>query len=289
MLFTHTPVESYAIGKRDILVKREDQCGPVGAPTFSKIRGLIPYLEKLKADNPKLEVVGYVETSISMAGWGVAWACRELGLKCLIFDPQYIPDSELSILRMHRRQWTKYGAVITPVPAGRAKVNWYVAKKRMDEELGDIGHLLPLGLPFPETIYATSNEVYYTIKKQMIPVDAIVVNVGSGTIAAGIVHALYTHMELNDIKVYGIMGRSGNIHNKRQSILAHAEIPPEGSLFAPDIPFIRIIDPGWEYTQKSEIKSPFPSHPYYDLKAWEWLVNNHESIEGSILFWNIGR
>jgi hypothetical protein len=34
---------------------------------------------------------------------------------------------------------------------------------------------------------------------------------------------------------------------------------------------------------------PFPCNPYYDLKAWEWLMKNKGQLEEPILFWNIGQ
>ena len=66
------------------------------APTFSKIRGIVPAPTGLMHYRPDLEVIGYVETSISMALVG-EWRgrVRSLGLRCIIFDPQYKPETEL--------------------------------------------------------------------------------------------------------------------------------------------------------------------------------------------------
>jgi len=44
VLLRDTSVEEYD----GIYVKREDLCAPEGAPPFSKIRGLVKHLEKLK-------------------------------------------------------------------------------------------------------------------------------------------------------------------------------------------------------------------------------------------------
>ena len=82
------------------------------------------------------------------------------------------------------------------------------------------------------------------------------------------------------------MGRTGNINQKKELIARKAKILP-GGLFGNYLD-LNLIDEGWEYTQKSEIQCPFPCHEYYDLKAWEWLTKNIESLTGTVLFWNIG-
>jgi len=295
-MFKSTPIETYQVDGHAVIVKREDTCGPEGAPTFSKIRGLFPHLISMKKDNPKLEVVAYVETSVSMAGWGVAWACSQLDLRCIIFDPQYIPKTELPLLRYHRLQWDKWGAERRPIKAGMAKVNWMIARKIMKEEFGKKGALLELGLPLQESIAATADELVYTVANQTSDFGSIVVNVGSGTIAAGLLKGLSTLSILLDnkyskIPIYGIMGRSGNLAKKTKKIYSKAELPPAGSLFATLQPRPRLLlqDPGWEYTQKSDVDVPFFCHPYYDRKAWEWLQQNIGTIEQPVLFWNIGR
>jgi hypothetical protein len=99
------------------MVKREDLCAEPPAPPFSKIRGLVERIRRLKADG--YETVGYTETAVSMAGWGVAWACAQFDMRAVIFDPQYKKTPEL--LTFHREQWAKFGATIVPIQAGMAR------------------------------------------------------------------------------------------------------------------------------------------------------------------------
>src|SRR5690606_14344341 len=115
ILLRDTPIEEYD----GIYVKREDLCAPEGVPPFSKIRGLVKHLEKLKREG--YIGVSYVETSVSMAGWGVAWACYHLGMKCRIFNPVY--KKSIPLLEFHRQQWERWGAELVDIPAGMAKVN----------------------------------------------------------------------------------------------------------------------------------------------------------------------
>jgi len=261
IILNDTPIEEYD----GIHVKREDLCAPPGAPPFSKIRGLVKHLEKLKQQG--FEGAAYVETSVSMAGWGLAWACYHLGLKCLIFNPIY--KNPAPLLQHHRWQWERWGAELVDIPAGRAKVNYYTAQKQVPQGF----RLLPLGLPLSETLSET-----YTVARDCVEnYRSIVICVGSGTIAAGVFQATTPGQTL-----YGVMCRSGELGRKRRHVMGDVIFPglSKGEL--------RLIDKGWEYAQPCEVKTPFPCHDYYDTKAWEWLVQNKESLEPPILFWNIG-
>lgn len=273
----HTPIEKY--GK--IFVKREDLCFTEPAPPFSKCRGIIVHLQKLKDSG--ITTVGYVETSISMAGWGVVWACELIGLKAVIFDPRYKETPETLIY--HRQQWAKFPCTIIPVPAGMAKVNWYIAKKILAEQYGKTSILLPLGLPFKETINATAEEFSTCldfIRKEKI--ETVVCCVGSGTIIAGILKGL------NKVgwatSLIGVMTRTGNVEQKEAAIYKKAGIVYGGFFSTPTV--FSLHDPGWEYTQESKFTAPFPCHKYYDLKAYQWLVEHRSHLYNNILFWNIG-
>lgn len=282
ILKVNTPVEKYQVKGREVFVKREDLCVPPPGPTFSKVRGLLKRLQLLKDKGYK--TVGYTESSISMAGWGVAWLAPKVGLKAVIFDPQYSTKSRrlkhLDVLDFHRSKWKELGAEIIPVKAGMVKVNYYICKKILKERYPN-SIMLPLGLPFEETIDETARiSDQYKAKFK-----TVVVCVGSGTITAGLLRGLCPGSS-----IYGIMCRSGDPVKKRKDIIiksGRAEGNVESLVDPVPIEF-ECIDPGWKYTDRSKAEAPFPCHPYYDLKAWEWLVENITTLEDPILFWNIG-
>jgi hypothetical protein len=274
LIHNNTPVERHEIPGGPVYVKREDLAVSPPAPPFSKMRGLIPVLEALKANG--IEHVGYTETNVSMAGWGVAWGCAQLGLTAVIFDPQYKTPQPL--LDLHRKHWEAHGALTVPVPAGRAKVNWYRSRKIMLERYAKRGHLLPLGLPFDSSIDETYKEAIRT-RIKCDDYETVVVNVGSGTICAGLVRAF------RDKRVIGVMGRSGSVSHKAAVIEKKSGVVLNGMVGA----HVQLIDPGWEYTARSKARCPFPCHPWYDLKAWQWLTENREEFTGPVLFWNIGQ
>jgi len=271
-----TPIERHY----NVLVKRDDLCFPPPAPPFSKCRGIIEHLRRLKREG--IEYVGYTETSISMAGWGVAWACKELGLKAVLFDPQYKQTPE--VLKYHRQQWKQFDPIIVPIQAGMASVNVHIAANILRRTYKN-SIMLPLGLPFEETMEATRVETIETMQALSSEnIKSVVVSVGSGTIYAGIFRGLH---DLGvPVTLYGILTRSSNLKRKRMSIQNKAGIFEFGLSDSPVK--MKLIDKGWEYTQRSYQECPFPCHPYYDLKAWEWLVKI-QYIPERILFWNIGK
>lgn len=270
-----TPVEEYRLKGHDVLVKREDLASPAPGPTFSKVRGLVPVLQRLKSKG--IKKVAYTESAISMAGWGVAWACKELQIQSIIFDPQYKETPDL--LAFHREQWNKFGATIIPIPAGRAKIGWFQSKKWMKQNCPkDDWELLPLGLPYPETVDAAAVEMRDTLKKYQP--GCVVVPVGSGTVAAGVVQACPT-----DLPIYGVLCRTGNISIKMKIMMNKGGWTVYGLRNRRSV---ILTDPGYEYTDEETISLPFPCHRYYDAKAAKWMLDNIDNLPQPCLFWNIG-
>ena len=271
-----TPIEKYRVGNKYVWVKREDLAADLPAPSFSKIRGLIPHLEKLRSSG--IKCVGYTETTVSMAGWGVAWAAQIIGLKSVIFEPVYVSDRpDLRVLEKHKEYWKQFGADIIGLPAGRAKVNFYLSRKILAERYEN-AQMLPLGLPFQETIEETAKIARQVEEENNF--QAVVVNIGSGTICAGLLRGF------NNVDLYGVMGRTGSVEGKTRLIYEKADVPQYG-LFRKHL---TVVDPGWEYTEPAEGEAPFPCHKYYDLKAFRWLEENIQYFfhNKKVLFWNIG-
>jgi 1-aminocyclopropane-1-carboxylate deaminase/D-cysteine desulfhydrase-like pyridoxal-dependent ACC family enzyme len=279
----NTAVDKYMVRGIPVLVKRDDLSFPPPAPPFSKCRGIFAHFRKLRQKG--IFTVGYTETAISMAGWGVAWAAKELGMNAIIFDPQYKQPGD--ILLFHRQKWQEFGAKIISIPSGMAAVNFHISKKILKQQYKD-AIMLPLGLPFEESISQTAKEAYWTMENLSTTPHSIVVNVGSGTIASGVLLGVEQFLQkvAGEIIIYGVMGRTGNIANKQKVVYNKAGICPT-NFFPTKTKFI-LIDPGWSYMNYSEAECPFPCHPYYDLKAWEWLVSNINKINNPVLFWNIG-
>jgi hypothetical protein len=59
--------------------------------------------------------------------------------------------------------------------------------------------------------------------------------------------------------------------------------------YVPEIPkYLDLREAEMPYKTASSYPCPFPSNPYYDLKAWKYLAENRAQFRGPLLFWNIG-
>lgn len=273
-----TPLEDYKVKGIKIYVKREDLAGIPPGPPFAKTRGLLTHLVYQKEQG--VEVLGYVETSISMAGWSIAHLASELDLKAIIYCPKYKNGSMPERLGYHYKQWKKFGAEIRFLPAGRAKINYYIARRLFQKEFEESGTFLPLGIPLPETLEEVSKEAK---KVDWSFFKTLIVNVGSGTMLAGILKGIPREPH---IKIKGISGRECSVVLKKKKILELSGTT-SGGFFGKELE-IEVVDPGYSYTDSELINCPFPCNPYYDRKAWKWLIDNLGSLETPVLFWNIG-
>jgi len=275
MRLSDTPVERHIIDGKSILVKREDLSCPPPGPCFSKMRGL--FMHMLKLQRSGVTTVGYVETAISMAGWGVAWIARELGMKSVIFDPQYSGKHPArKVHESHRVKWNELEAIVIPMKPLMAKVNFNIARKMLcnaDETV------LPLGLPLSETVVETAKQVQYT---DLSDVKTIVVCVGSGTICSGILAGLKSN---KSISIIGVVSRRCKSMNKYKSIKQKAGLL-DGRLL--DTIGFELINTNLGYIDKVDIDTPFPCNPYYDTKALKFALDNYNKLDKPILFWNIG-
>ena len=278
LLNNNTPI--IALDDWEIYVKREDlACSPPGPP-FAKTRGLFLRLQQLKEKHYKY--IGYVDTSISMASWGVSYFCKALKLQAVIYLPCYKDGMRHNQKEQHTNI-EKFGGIIHYIkPPTRMAINYYIGKKKLLKEFPCGSIMLPQGLPFQETVREVAQQVHVSNIKQL-NIKSIVVCVGSGTMTAGILLGC-DQVKLN-IPIYGVLVHKKNAKQMENKILGMSNFSMP--LFKP-IPKLEVIDYEYEYTQREECNCPFPCNPYYDRKAWKWLLDNYNSIEKPVLFWNIG-
>jgi hypothetical protein len=141
--------------------------------------------------------------------------------------------------------------------------------------------MIPTGLRVQQTVDATAREWERTMK--VIRPAVTIVPVGSGTIFAGILKAA----KEGDGDLVGVMLYKGNQYGKMKGIFTKSGKKP-GTFYPPEVG-VSLVDSKYEYTDKCNCACSFPAHPYYDLKAWEWLGDNVEDLPDKILFWNIGK
>ncbi len=261
----NTPIEGYKIrdGKEIVYVKRDDlflaSKQPM-VPALAKLRGARVVLKNMKESG--IKKIACFDTRISKSGQGIAYLCQELKMTFVAGFPQL---KSMTKLNEPQQRAKEMGAIIWGVQPGRTAV-CYAAFKREAELRGYT--VLPLGITFKETAI----EIAKIAEKEAQEYRTVVVSTGTSTIATGI--AMGTNSE-----VYGI---SCGMNIKRQmdrSLKIRGNIP--GNL--------HFVFTEYDYYEALDTSScPFPTSPYYDMKAWTWMLKNWEDLEKPVLFWNIG-
>jgi hypothetical protein len=285
MLVNNTPLETYEIDGVPILVKREDLCAPYPGPSFSKLRGVYAHIKA----RPE-PVIGVLDTYHSKAGWAVSYVCKELGKQAINFWPEYKRDRDMAAqlndpqyLRPQQQEAKKLGALLVSLDAGRSAILYHRAKKILAANTNNgPTYMMPNALKLPESVTENAREVVVT---PTLPVTgALVISISSGTVAAGVIMGFRYVGVLERYQVFLHMG-----YSRSHDTVTHYIEEKSGGKFN-----YALVDEGYGYADAAtKITAPFPSNPYYDLKAWKWLngpgvARTLQAQFGNIVFWNIG-
>ncbi len=281
-----TPWEEYDLAGVPLWVKREDLCCPFPGPSFSKIRGVYKHIQQIKQERGVVPI-GVMDTVHSKAGWGVAYICQHLGMPCYDFFP--VLKSEVSeiepasgtfnyTMRPNQTKACNLGAEPVPMPAGMSAVLYNQAKSRLKGMTNGKGYMMPNALKLPESVTETAQEVIDYTPEALLNVDGTwLISVSSGTIAAGVLMGLEQCGAAPIVILH--MG-----YNRSEDTLLEYVMNAAHSLN----PFIQIVNEHYDYKQAVAELCPFPCNPYYDLKAWKWLLQHYTELQPPIIFWNIG-
>jgi len=261
----HTPVESYAMGRRRVFVKREDLYGVAPAPPLAKLRGLRRVLAA--AQDRGVRLVGCWDTRISLLGLGLAACCGEFAkMRCIVSYPMGKGDVTPRAAELANA----LGAELLPVPAARLNICFAAARKQIEARGG---WMLPFGLECSEAVAAIAGEAA-GVDPEFYARGTIVLSCGSGVTLSGLLRGLTGKPK----RIVGISsGRSRD--NILRTVRRHIR----------DIPStVELHDAETPYRFALSYPCPFPTSPNYDLKAWKFLVENLPALPRPVLFWNIG-
>lgn len=269
LINNNTPVERYLMkfpsgGELEYFVKREDLSTNPPLPALAKLRGVYKRMLKLKEQGVKK--IAVFDTRISKSGLGCAGLANEIGdIEVTNFYPHLIsqigvPENQQKVLDI--------GHKIQGMKGGRTAV-LYSQMKKIAEKEGM--YAMPLGLVVVESVQGVIEECD---NLPFIP-ETIVMPVGSGMMLAGVTIALSGKVK----KIIGISaGMSPSRQRKRISDLLGVDLPIN----------VEIIKSEKSYYEPEEIETPFPSSPWYDKKAYKWMLENFDKLDGRVLFWNVG-
>ncbi len=264
MLTDNTPIERHA---DNVWVKREDLCSPDPGPGFAKIRGVLAHIRS----RPE-SLIGVLDTFHSKAGWAVTYCCRALSKNTLNFYPHYKADEGQNLRRQQALAY-HMGAELRALRAGRSAVLYHDAKRQTTARGG---YMMPNALKLPETVEECRAEVVRTGRVVLERFDCLVLSVSSGTIAAGVLLGFQDLGLAPNVVLH--LGYDRSEEELRRYMVKHGATLATGA---------KVVNEGFGYKDPARgAPAPFPCNPYYDLKAWRWLMANRQP--GDVLFWNIG-
>lgn len=261
----HTPVEEFELNGRTIHVKRDDLYASPPAPPLAKLRGARVLLERISSSPVRL--VGCFQTRVSNVGHGLAAACKEFpGLKCLVVSPSTKRYPEPESLK-HARA---LGAEVHLIPANRLSINYAQARSYVEERGGS---MLPFGIECREAVLSVASEAAL-LPTSLRRKPSVILCCGSGVTLAGLLLGL----PVTPRRIIGISSGRAPSQITRCIIRHLAKVPK----------YVQIVPPAMPYYDAPDLRCPFPCHPNYDLKAWEYLSRNLNKFDDPILFWNVG-
>jgi cysteine synthase len=221
-----------------------------------------------------------------MATWAVSYFASLLGMKSIVFYPQYKGGFRHEQV-MQSKKWKEFGAEIIPIEKpNMQKVNFYVAKNILAQKYPD-AVMLEQGLPFSETISEVERQVELLPKESLG--GTLVVCIGSGVMASGIVKGLAKILNGKAQTVYGIVVAPKSVKKKKAEIEKRSGVDTStNKFFSTNNIDLHVLDLGYKYEEPEMIDCPFPCNRYYDKKAFKWMVDNIDSIIQPVIFWNIG-
>jgi hypothetical protein len=256
MICKDIPIQEFNVQGRRVYVARDDLCAPFPGNNNSKMRGVHRLLKGLDA-----EAVGVWDTEVSRSGWGVAWLASSLKKRVYVYAR---PEASTNFFALMAHL---HGAKIVTIPASMDSIGWYMARRDIERRGGV---MLPLYLRLKETVEEVEEAASKVLSKY--DVKTIVVSVGRGTIASGLIRAAD-----EGVSIIGV---------------THFDFPPNGLAYINEMSgrpnSIRIYPLSYTYGEANLNAPPFPCDLYYDRWAWEWLTLNVDQLKEPILFWNIG-
>lgn len=249
--FPSIPVEKYTIADRKITVMRADKVPQPPLAPYLKMIELKTYMKLLADRGTKL--VAYYAVPESEWVTAIPPLAKSAGM-----------DSLIGISKTKKMPW--YVSQINEsnlllLSPNMYKVNYSRTKKHV-ESLGGI--IAPMGLECPEvvdglTAYLDANPIRSR--------DVLVVPTGSGVALSGILN---------------------HLRGKGQVISVCTR--PTKSVQAVVSKYVSYTNVEYYFrdAHQKAADGPFPMHSYWDMNAYQWMLENLPDLQGSIGFMNLG-
>lgn len=264
-----TPLQEYKIKGRSVWVKRDDLMGDgINLPPWGKMAAIYDLVKKYVDPSKPLT---HLSVDGSWSGWTLAAVCEDLGIEFYYSHP----DSKKISKQLLGEVKERYpNCKFNPIRPNMMSI-MYNALKKQANEMG--WQMLP---------YAFDHDFYKDYLKERIQpykhFKNLVVSSGSGVTLSGLAKGFFEDelkefFPQTDKKIYTTCVSSEGSINKMLKKNGLGQLP------------IEVRKSEYDFDNRLEgYEAPFPCNQFWDIKQWHWLEENIDSIEGDILFWNIG-
>lgn len=247
--------------KYGVIVRREDLRFDTPLPHHAKMDALEVVVIGAKENG--YDLIGCFCTKHGIWPFGLPYFARKHGLKSAIGYPALSMGNVPAELWPIREE-TSSGYELLMLRPNVVKVNEAQVKNYLKDRNG---FYIPFGVGMNYAVEVLANQI------QFGPGGTLIVPCGSGVTLAGVIKGGAANQFAEIIAVSA--GRPIEVIKK--AVEQYAIIPNN----------VRFIQEH-EYNQIPKIICPWEAHPYYELKAFDWLYRNVEQLTGPITFLNIG-
>ena len=263
-----TPVEKHKLNGRDILVKRDDLMGDNDVlPPWGKMAGIDALLKNL---NPKYPLI-HLAVNGSWSGWALSELCKRRGIKFIYAYPPSKTYSKFILNKAKNNKCEFYELKPNMMAILYAQVQSYAKRKDIQ--------MLPYAFDHQYYRSCMSSRARNVFDENPF-IDHLVISAGSGVTSSGVVKQFNPGNNLfsnSNRQAHVITVSNVSTINKKFSGYGMTD----SSIHVHKTKFL------FEDMMKN-YEVPFPCNGTWDRKAWWWLEQNIEQLEGDILFWNIG-
>lgn len=264
-------IEQYEIEGLSIRVVRLDQESQPPLPSHYKVNVLREIVAAKSKTYALIGAFGYAGSSWQR---GLPLLCNERGVQSTLC---YATNPRNPKLPEWVRQAKESGAHIEYLKPNIGAINARQAQKHIEAQGG---YFLPFGLDTPELTTHLMNMDFGEI-----PNDATLVTcAGSGATLAGLLSNRQAHRQYLQNVIAVSAGRPLGALEK--SISAKVDAYTRNQIV---LRRFELVD-GYSYSQIPKVESPWPTHSYYERKAFHWVTQNVERLAQMqpLYFLNVG-
>lgn len=261
-------IERYNIKGHSIQVIRGDKMYNSPLPHHLKMGALEKIVIDARASGR--HTIGAFCTKHGIWPFGLPHLAERHGLNSIVCFPAKKMDKVPVPLRGNNSFGYQMKHEIKLLKPNMVNVNQSQAKRYIMEE--NDGFYVPFGCDLPNAVETLSYQLKFPVDK----IGTLIVPTGSGVTLAGVLMALKRY----NTKVERV-----------EAVMAH--YPRTDDVIKTIWKYTPVIDAvhfthNYKYDEIPEIECPWPAHPYYELKAYEWLTMSVNRLPSPIFFLNIG-